>query len=262
MPPLVAPRGGLAHTLSRLRSYLLLDPLIFLYTAVMGAGSLTVSLFDREGRIQHGFARVWSRMILATVRSPVDVVGREHLITPAVIAANHLSAMDVPVLYAYLPFPFRIVAKKELFRYPFVGWHLHRSGQIPIDSSSPRATIKTLGGVAVDDLNQGLSVVIFPEGGRSPSGQVQPFMNGAFYVAVKAQAPIVPVAIVGTFEMLPINTFHIMPRRLKLVAGPPIPTTGLGLRDMDALAERVRSAIEGMYYAHGEVPPPRPVSTG
>jgi len=223
---------------------------------VMGIGSLTASLFDQDGRIQHGFARLWSRMILATSMSPVEVIGRENLVSPAVVAANHISAMDIPVLYTQLPFPFRIVAKKNLFSYPFLGWHLRRSGQIPVDESTPRATIKTLGGVAVDDLKQGLSVVIFPEGGRSPSGQVREFMNGAFYVAVKAQKPVLPVAIVGTYEMLPMNTYHIQPRQLKLVVGKPIDTTGMTIRAMDALSAKVKAAIEEMYYAHAEVQRP------
>jgi 1-acyl-sn-glycerol-3-phosphate acyltransferase len=128
-----------------------------------------------------------------------------------------------------------------------VGWHLRRSGQIPIDRSTMKTTIKTLH-VAVEDLKQGLSVVIFPEGGRSPSGRVQPFMNGAFYVAIKAQAPVLPVAIVGAYEVLPMNTYHIMPRPLLMRVGEPIPTAGLTLRDVDMLADRVKAVIEDLYY--------------
>jgi 1-acyl-sn-glycerol-3-phosphate acyltransferase len=204
-------RHHVGHYFSRLRSYLLLDPLIFAYTGVFGAGSLLTSFFDKDGNKQHAFARAWSDMILKTAMSPVEVIGRENLVSPAVVAPNHISAMDIPVLYTQLPFQFRIVANKELFNYPFLGWHLRRSGQIPIDRSTPKTTIKTLS-TAVEDLQKGISVVIFPEGGRSATGQVQPFMNGAFYLAVKAQAPVLPVAIAGTYEMLPMDTFHIMPR--------------------------------------------------
>jgi 1-acyl-sn-glycerol-3-phosphate acyltransferase len=150
---------------------------------------------------------------------------------------------------------FRIVANKPLFNLPFVGWHLRRSGQIPIDRTTMKTTIKTLQ-LAVEDLKQGLSVVIFPEGGRSISGRMQPFMNGAFYVAIKAQAPVLPVAIVGTYEMLPMNTYHIMPQKLLLRVGEPIPTTGLTLRDTDALAEQVKRAIEDLYYEKSKVAPP------
>ena len=127
------------HTLSRLRLYFILDPLIFLYTAVCGALSLLSSFFDSDGRIQHGFARVWSKLILATSMSPVEVVGLDKLdLSRAyVYAANHISAMDIPALYASLPIQFRIVATIGIFRRPVIGWHLRRSGQIPIDMSTP-----------------------------------------------------------------------------------------------------------------------------
>jgi 1-acyl-sn-glycerol-3-phosphate acyltransferase len=244
-------RWTMRHLLSRLRSYFILDPLIFLYTAVLGAGSLMSAPLDRSGRIQHGFARVWSWLILKTCLAPVEVIGAERLraVPVCVVAANHLSAMDIPVLYSYLPFPFRIVAKKELFIYPFVGWHLKWSGQIPIDSSSPRATFKSLL-TGVNDLAKGLSVVIFPEGQRSSDGNLQAFQNGAFYLAIKAQAPVVPVTIVGTFEMLPMNTYHIKPRRLKLVIGEPIMTTGLTTHQIELVSERTRRAIAEMYDRH------------
>jgi 1-acyl-sn-glycerol-3-phosphate acyltransferase len=241
--------------LSRLRSYLILDPLIFLYTGVFGAGSLTSSLWDKDGSTQHEFARRWSTLILKTAMSPVGVIGAEHLVSPSVVAANHISAMDIPVLYSQLPFQFRIVANKYLFRYPFLGWHLRRSGQIPIDRSTLRATVRTLS-TAVEDLRRGMSVVIFPEGGRSRDGTIQPFQNGAFYLAVKAQVPVVPVAIVGTDEMLPMDSFHIRPRSLKLVVGEAIETKGLGHRDMDLLADRVKSAIEDLYYPNRGVADP------
>jgi 1-acyl-sn-glycerol-3-phosphate acyltransferase len=250
------PRSGMRHGLSRLRSYLILDPLIFLYTGVLGAGSLLSSLFDRDGSIQHDFARVWSWLILKTAMAPVRVIGAENITSPCVVVANHISAMDIPVLYTQLPFPFRIVANKNLFHYPFLGWHLRRSGQIPIDRSTPLTTIRTLQ-TAVDDLAEGLSVVIFPEGGRSKTGQIQPFMNGAFYIAAKAQAPILPVAIVGTMELLPMDTFHIMPHPLTMIIGKPVSTEGHSPRDTDALAARVKAAIEDMYYAYAAVPDPR-----
>src|SRR3954465_14603544 len=110
------------HTLSRLRSYFILDPLIFLYTAVCGAASLLSSFFDKDGRTQHNIARFWSWLILATCASPVEVIGIEKLDTskPYVYAANHISAMDIPVLYACLPIQFRIVAAIDIFRRPVV----------------------------------------------------------------------------------------------------------------------------------------------
>jgi 1-acyl-sn-glycerol-3-phosphate acyltransferase len=246
------------NALSWARSIFIFDPLIYLYTAVLGILSLLSSFFDRDGRVQHGFARLWSRLILHTIFSPVKVTGldRIDLSRPHVYAANHISALDIPLLYEHLPFQFRIMAKKELFRYPFMGWHLRRSGQIAVDASSAAASMRSLMR-AVRSLQGGMPLVVFPEGGRSPSGQVQPFMSGAFYIAIKAGVDVVPMAIVGTYEVLPMNSFHIRPGRMELVVGEPIPTAGYGLRDMDALAARLRTAVEDLYYSRSHVPDPR-----
>lgn len=232
---------------SRLRSFLFWDPLIWFYTVVLGFLSLLSSFFDRDGRIQHGFARFWSRMILGTVGAKVQVEGLDKIDTgkACIYAVNHLSALDIPILYLYLPFQFRILAKKELFRYPFMGWHLRRSGQIPVDQQNIRGSISSIGR-AVKSLRANMPIVIFPEGGRSEDGQLQPFMSGAFYLAIKAGVDVVPMAITGTYEMLPINSFHIRPRPLRLLAGKPISTVGMNIRSMDQLAQTCREAIANL----------------
>jgi 1-acyl-sn-glycerol-3-phosphate acyltransferase len=241
--------------LSRLRSYFFFAPLVWLYTIVLGCCSLLCSLFDRSGRIQHGFAQLWSRVILGTIGAPLRVEGLEKIDTSKahVYVVNHLSALDTPVLYGNLPFQFRILAKKELFHYPFMGWHLRRSGQIPVDLENPRASFRSLS-MAVATLKQNMSLVIFPEGGRSPDGQLQPFMGGAFYAAIKAQVDVVPMAVVGTYEMLKMNTWHIMPRPLLLLVGDAISTAGMSPRQMDSLAQKASDAIAGLYYSHSEAP--------
>jgi 1-acyl-sn-glycerol-3-phosphate acyltransferase len=241
--------------LSRLRSFLFWDPLIWFYTIVLGCISLISSLFDREGAFQHGVARLWSRMILATIGAQVQVEGLEQIDTSKayIYAVNHLSALDIPVLYRHLPFQFRILAKKELFRYPFMGWHLRRSGQIAVDQNNIRSSIRSIGG-AVKALKAKMPIVIFPEGGRSEDGQLQGFMSGAFYLAIKAQVDVVPMALVGTYEMLPINSFHIRPRPIHLLVGKPISTVGMNIRSMDVLTEETREAIADLYYHHAAVP--------
>ena len=254
--PQVAPARESAGRLwlSRLRSFLFWDPLIWSYTVVLGCLSLLASFFDRDGRIQHGFARFWSRMILGTVGANVTVEGLDKIdISKACIyAVNHLSALDIPILYRHLPFQFRILAKKELFRYPFMGWHLRRSGQIAVDQQNIRSSVRSIG-KAVNSLQANLPIVIFPEGGRSPDGQLQPFMSGAFYLAIKAQVDVVPMAILGSYRMLPINSFHIRPCPLKLLVGKPISTAGMNIRSMDTLAQTARESIASLYYSH--VPP-------
>jgi 1-acyl-sn-glycerol-3-phosphate acyltransferase len=234
---------------SRLRSYLLLDPLIWLYTVVMGLVSLPTSLFSNSGRIQHDFARFWSWLIMKTIWSPVKVTGLERIDIrkPHVYAVNHASALDIPVLYVYLPFQFRIVFKKELLKYPVIGWHLSRSGQVCIDQQNKGAAVRSVR-AALKSLDDGMPLVIFPEGGRTPDGQIKPFMPGAFFLAIKAQVDIVPVALAGTYELLPMNTYHIKCRPLEMRVGEPISTSGLTLKDMDVLSSRVQKAMEELYY--------------
>lgn len=236
--------SGPRRWLSRLRSYFIWDPLIWLYTIVLGSLSLLCSIFDRNGNVQHRFARLWSRMILGTIGAPIAVDGLDRIDTSRahVYVVNHLSALDIPVLYFYLPFQFRILAKRELFRYPFMGWHLKRSGQIPVDLENPKKSIRSLNR-AVEAINGGMPLVIFPEGGRSEDGQLQPFMGGAFFAAIKAHVDVVPMAITGTYEILKMNTWHIKPRPVLLTVGSPLSTEGLTVRDTEALTARARQAI-------------------
>jgi 1-acyl-sn-glycerol-3-phosphate acyltransferase len=246
----------LADTLSALRSYLFFGPLICFYTAVLGTVSLLVSPFDKHGRAQHALARLWSKLILKTCLSPVQVVGLERidLTRPHVYCANHISAMDIPILYASLPFQFRILAKIELFKVPFIGGYLKRSGQIPVDQSTARASVRSVNR-AMETLREGLSVVIFPEGGRSATGQVAPFMSGPFYVSIKSQTDIVPMALVNSYEMLPMGSRHVHPQRLRLLVGEPISPAGHA--DKDQLCMHVQRAIEDMYYREARVADPR-----
>jgi 1-acyl-sn-glycerol-3-phosphate acyltransferase len=240
--------------LSALRSYVVFDILIWLYTVVLGIVSIPVSLFGEKSRILHGFARFWSWLIMKTILSPVKVTGLDKIDTSKahVYAVTHASALDIPVLYVNLPFEFRILFKKELLSYPIVGWHLRRSGQVCIDQQKPTRSIAHIRS-AVKSLQAGMPLVIFPEGGRTPDGEIKPFMPGAFYLAIKAQVDIVPVALVGTYELLPMNTYHIKSRPLEMRVGEPISTAGYSLREMEALSEKVHQAMEDLYYG-GDAP--------
>ena len=249
----------LPNSLSWIRSIFFFDPLIYLYTVVLGTLSLTSSLWDRDGSTQHRFAQIWSWLILHTIGSPAKVsgMGKIDLSRPHVFVANHSSALDIPVLYTGIPRQFRIVAKEELFRYPFMGWHLRRSGQVPIVLDAKVSSMRSLLR-AVPGLKGGMPLVVFPEGGRSVDGKIQPFMSGAAYIAIKAEVDIVPMAIVGTFDALPMNKFHIRPGKIELVVGDPIPTTGLTLHDAEKLTATAKTAVEDLFYARSKVPDPRP----
>jgi 1-acyl-sn-glycerol-3-phosphate acyltransferase len=234
-------------------SYLVLIPLIALATAGFGCISLLCGLWDKSGRQQHTIARQWARTLLLISLSPVKIVGADklHVHETAVYASNHLSYMDTPVLFARLPFQFRILAKQGLWKVPFIGWYLNHSGQVPVDMNSPRSLIASLNrGVAA--LKQGLPLVLFPEGGRTATGQLQTMMSGCAYMAIKAQVPLVPLTLVGTYELLPIHVYSLHPRPLLVVVGDPIPTSGLTTRDADTLTRRLYDSISATYSQYSQ----------
>ena len=231
----------------RWRSNVLQAPTFFLVTAVCGTVALLVSVVDKRGRAQHRIARVWARIAVHVTLSRLVVEGAENLRKHpvAVYASNHTSYMDTPVIFAALPFQFRILAKKELWPLPFIGWYLDRSGQMPIDTVNPHATRTSLG-EGVKALRAGMPLFVFPEGGRTSDGHLQPFLSGAAYLAIRAQVPLVPIALSGVYDLMPIHTHHIYPGKLTLRVGEPIETKGMTVRQTDALTERLRGAIQEM----------------
>lgn len=233
--------------LVRWRSNLVQGPLFFMWTALCGTCSLAVSLFEKSGRIQHRIAQGWARGCVAISGMRLTVRGAEILRRHpvAVYAANHTSYMDTPVIFATLPFQFRILAKKELWTMPFIGWHLNRSGQIPIDTANAHSTLSSLG-AGVKALRAGMPLFVFPEGARTPDGATQEFLSGAAFLAIRAQVPLIPIALSGVYDVLPIHTSHFYPCEVTLTAGEPISTKGLHMRQADELTARLRDAIEGM----------------
>lgn len=265
---------------ARLRSDLLHAPPFLLGTVFFGSMALLASLFDKDGRLQHRIARRWARFSIWASGTAVEVIGLENIPEPfeaavssspagrtsevssavpaesavrhcAVYAANHTSYMDTPVVFSSLPFQFRILAKKELWTIPFIGWYLKRSGQIPIDTDNPRATLSSLGN-GIRTLRDGLSVFVFPEGGRTPDGALQSFLNGAAYLAIRGQVPLVPIALVGVYDLLPIHTRHFFHtgERTRLIIGKPLATMGRTLRESDALTLELKLAIDAMIREH------------
>ncbi len=229
----------------RWRSNLIQTPMLSVVTGTLGSLALFVSMFEKSGRAQHRIAQLWARLCVWISGSRLIVRGQENLRKHpvAVYAANHTSYMDTPVVFAALPFQFRILAKKELWPIAFIGWYLQRSGQIPIDTVTARGTIASLG-AGVRALHSGMPLFVFPEGGRTPDGLLQPFLSGAAYLAIRAQVPLIPVALSGVYDLLPIHTHHFYPGEVTLSVGEPIETKGMTPRQTDDLSARLRGAIE------------------
>lgn len=236
--------GGLANLVGLLRSLLFTIPLIYLYTIVLGLVSLLVAPFDRGARLQHGCARLWSRLVLWTSFVRVRVSGLENLKsdTHYVYIVNHQSYMDIPVLFAYLPEPFCTMAKASLFAIPLLGWHLRRTGNLPIARDNPYAAGRRLR-EAVGMISQGKSLLVFPEGSRSRDGKVGEFKTGVFLAAIRAHVPVVPITIHGSRYVLPPHSWHIRPGTITLHVAAPIATDGLHKHQAEDLAARLRNLI-------------------
>jgi len=239
--------------MSFLRSLLFTTPLIAISTIVMGLVSMVVSFFDRSGNSAHRLARLWGKMLLAESFIRVRSEGVEKLDRNAnyVFVSNHASFMDIPALLSTLPHQFRFFAKIGLYKIPFLGWHLRWAGHIPVDRSNARASLKSMSEGARIVSQRRISVLLFPEGGRSARG-LRDFKEGAAYLAIKAGVPVAPVAIVGLRELLPMGSGHIRAGRATVRVGDPIPTAGLTLHARAELTRRMRDEIAALLQGSAE----------
>jgi 1-acyl-sn-glycerol-3-phosphate acyltransferase len=226
-------------------SLVFVDPLIIISTAFFGAISLISSPFDRTGAFMMKTSRVWARSLLAITGVRVKVEGLEKLIPGAnyVFASNHLSYMDTPVILTHIPADFRFMAKDGLFKIPLLGTHLVQAGHIPVPREDPRAAVKTMNLAANSIRSRNISVLIFPEGGRSEDGALQAFKDGAAFIAIKAGVPLVPLAISGTREILAMHSATFRPGHVTLRVGDPIPTDGLTLHDRKSITAASRLIV-------------------
>jgi 1-acyl-sn-glycerol-3-phosphate acyltransferase len=220
----------------------------WLVLLTLWAGILVIgwSYVDRNSPMIHRACRWWGRNLLNIAHIPVQVEGLEHLVPGQayVFAANHRSNFDIFALISILPGRFLWVAKKSLFKIPVLGLALTRMGSISVDRGNLRSAVQSLDR-ATATVKSGVSMVIFPEGTRTPSRELLPFKKGVFIMALKAGQPIVPVSISGTRFIQPRETIRMRPGPIKVVISPPIaPHT---FRHKEELMEAVRRAIDANY---------------
>lgn len=220
-----------------------------IFVLLWTAGWITVAslclLLTRSTHVPLGLSRwVWAPGILAIGPWRVEVEGREHIdwSQPYFFAANHQSSLDIPVLFRALPIPLYFVVKQELRRSPFLGWYVAAMGMIFVDRGSPDKARRSVERAA-KAVQAGKSVLIFPEGTRSPDGRLRRFKAGGFEAAIAGDIPVVPVAVDGTQRAHPANApFRIRWARLRVVLGDPITPASCD-HDRHTLANRTRDAI-------------------
>jgi 1-acyl-sn-glycerol-3-phosphate acyltransferase len=233
--------------MSLLRSLFISTPVIFVATVLLGTLSLIASFFDGTGNSQHRIARIWGRILLAASFIRLRVEGLENLDPGGVyvFVSNHVSLMDIPAILANLPYQFRFFAKLGLYKIPFIGTHLKRAGHLPVNRTSVKASLKSMTEGARLIAERRICMLLFPEGGRCPEG-LREFKEGAAYIAIKAGVPIVPMALVGMREKLPMGSIHLRSGLVTLHIGRPIPTAGMSPGDREALNQRLYSEISAM----------------
>jgi 1-acyl-sn-glycerol-3-phosphate acyltransferase len=235
-----------------LRAILITDPLIVLATIAYASLSLMVSLFDPEKKRQAALAAAWARALLRISGVKVKVEGLEKIARDGsyVFVSNHLSYMDTPVVLANIPVQFRFLAKRGLFQIPFLGWHLARAGHIQVPRGDARAGVKTMNRAAEVVRTCGISLIIFPEGGRSRDGELGSFKEGAAFIAIRAGVPMVPMCLKGTREVLPFGSGTVRSGTVTMRIGDPIPTSQATDRDRARLTEEVRHRIVELLDRH------------
>ncbi|ADH85012.1 lysophospholipid acyltransferase family protein [Desulfurivibrio alkaliphilus] len=219
-----------------------------LFTGLVSFAALPLAIFlGYRGEQLQFLARWWGRAICRVSGVKVEVAGLQHL-DPGrtyIFAANHQSQFDIFVLQGFLAFDFRWLAKKELFQIPLFGWAMRRAGYIPVDRSHGRRAMVSLN-EAAKEIAAGTSVIIFPEGTRSPDGRLQPFKAGAMVLAIKSEVEIVPLAIVGTHEILPKGKLLPKPGRVLIRLGEPVKAADYTVKDKQALAAKLENQVRSL----------------
>ena len=214
------------------------------YTAIIGLPALASCFLDRSWRWLSFFQRLWAEWLLRTngIRLRLDGMEKLKKDQSYILVSNHASILDIPALISAAPFPVRFLAKKSLLWFPIFGWVLYFSGHILIDRESAQSALRSLK-KAPSLLKKGISIIVFPEGTRSPDGEVKEFKRGAFLLAQHSKFPVVPISISGTYDMLPRHGWCFWPGAIHIRMSKPIPTRGLSHKELDVLMRRVRETI-------------------
>ena len=220
---------------------------VFVVTVPLALATLAVAAVRSNARLIDRITRLWARLIVNAAGIDLRSEGTETIDRQQryILIANHSSYFDIPCIFAAIPQPIRFMAKVSLFKIPIFGWAIGRAGFIPIDRKNRRTAVKSFE-LAVERIRKGNTVVVFPEEGRSRQRAMRPFQRGGFLLALRSGLPILPVAIVGTFDVFRAGAKRVTPGPVTVKVGRPISTEGLTVRQKDRLLNESRAQILSM----------------
>ena len=227
--------------------FIFLNLFIAVYTILLGTWGIVLALFGASPRFVHfKLAVPWAKVILKVCGVKVSSEGLERIPKdmPTIFMVNHVSYFDIFVLLARLPVDFKFIVKQELMGIPILGRAMRKAGYIGIEREDPRKALKSMH-EAAQKIRSGASVLIFPEGTRSPDGTLQSFKPGGFHLTLKSGCDIIPVTIIGSRGIVPKGSWRINKGLIRLIVGEPIPIQDYSKRNMGEMMERVRSAMGG-----------------
>ncbi|MBE0538487.1 MAG: 1-acyl-sn-glycerol-3-phosphate acyltransferase [Ignavibacterium sp.] len=220
--------------------------LIVIHTLICSTIGLVVIFIDRSFTLYHYLAKIFPLGILIISGVKVKITGLENINRKDVyvFASNHSSQLDITALQWGVPNRLSMIFKKELARIPFFGWQLYLGPYVVVDRKDPQAAMKSLKEAKKVMDEKKISVLVFPEGTRSETGEVQLFKRGAFYLASHSGYPIVPITINGTKKIMPKGSFKLKSGTIYLHFDKPIPTNNIKTKQEEiALMEKVRKII-------------------
>lgn len=213
-------------------------------TAFISFWCVIFSLFSNAENNIHKVAKLWAKILLLICNTKVEIIGKENILRgkPQIFMTNHQSDFDILIVLAHIPGQFRWLVKKELFHIPVFGAAMKSAGYIEIDRNNREKAMQSLDQAALR-IREGKSIMAFPEGTRSRFGEIKHFKQGTFYLAIKSGAPIVPISIIGSGEIMPKRSLKIKPGKIKLVIDKPIDVKNIMLENRQDLITIVRNTI-------------------
>ncbi len=221
------------------------------YTFAAGLVGIPYALTTKDARILFWLGRLGVRIGFALARIRIVTHGLEKISVGShfIYMMNHNSNLDAPAVFMKIPGPVRVLGKKELFRLPVLATAMRMGGFVPVDRSNRERAIESTRSAARIAAS-GASFLIAPEGTRSRTGDLLPFKKGGFHIAIDSQVPVLPVTVVGAFELMPPGSYKIRRGTIEIFFHDPIETKGLQNRDRFQLIAKVRAPMAAALARH------------